>query len=149
MPVTPHAEVDIVVVGVGCAGSIVAAELTKAGLSVVGLERGPVVEQQSREESRDELAYSKRHSPLTQNAAAETWTLRHDRSERALPLRAGASFMPGETIGGSGIAWGGAHRRWFPHPFRMRSAIVGRRGESAIPADSTLQDWPLSYGDPW
>src|SRR4051812_29723100 len=34
-------EVDAVCVGVGFTGSILARELTKAGLKVVGLERGP------------------------------------------------------------------------------------------------------------
>ena len=33
-------EVDAVVIGVGWTGSILARELTKAGLKVVGLERG-------------------------------------------------------------------------------------------------------------
>ena len=33
-------EVDAVVIGVGWTGSIIARELTKAGLKVVGLERG-------------------------------------------------------------------------------------------------------------
>ena len=32
---------DVVIVGVGWVGGIVAAELTRAGLDVVGLERGP------------------------------------------------------------------------------------------------------------
>ena len=36
-------EVDAVVVGMGWAGGIVSAELTKAGLHVVGLERGPEI----------------------------------------------------------------------------------------------------------
>jgi choline dehydrogenase-like flavoprotein len=34
-------EVDAVMVGMGWTGSIMAGELTKAGLQVVGLERGP------------------------------------------------------------------------------------------------------------
>ena len=33
-------EVDAVIVGMGWSGSIMARELTKAGLTVVGLERG-------------------------------------------------------------------------------------------------------------
>ena len=33
-------EVDVVTVGVGWTGTILARELTKAGLTVVGLERG-------------------------------------------------------------------------------------------------------------
>ena len=32
---------DVVIVGVGAAGGILAAELTKAGMKVIGLERGP------------------------------------------------------------------------------------------------------------
>ena len=34
-------EVDAVMVGMGWTGAIMARELTKAGLNVVGLERGP------------------------------------------------------------------------------------------------------------
>jgi gluconate 2-dehydrogenase alpha chain len=34
-------EVDAVMVGMGWTGAILAREFTKAGLSVVGLERGP------------------------------------------------------------------------------------------------------------
>ena len=32
---------DVVIVGVGAAGGIIAAELAKSGLRVIGLERGP------------------------------------------------------------------------------------------------------------
>jgi len=32
---------DVVIVGVGAAGGILAAELGKAGMKVIGLERGP------------------------------------------------------------------------------------------------------------
>jgi len=34
-------EADVVIVGLGFAGGIIAAELTKAGVDVVALERGP------------------------------------------------------------------------------------------------------------
>ena len=32
---------DVVIIGVGAAGGILAAELGKAGMKVIGLERGP------------------------------------------------------------------------------------------------------------
>ena len=53
------APVGAVVVGVGLAGSIVAAELTKAGIDVVGLERGPDRSAESSELVRkhDELRF--------------------------------------------------------------------------------------------
>ncbi|MEA2825390.1 MAG: gluconate 2-dehydrogenase alpha chain, partial [Alphaproteobacteria bacterium] len=38
--VTKLKEVDAVVIGMGWTGSILSRELTKAGLNVVGLERG-------------------------------------------------------------------------------------------------------------
>jgi gluconate 2-dehydrogenase alpha chain len=39
--VTRLKDVDAVMVGMGWTGAIMARELTKAGLSVVGIERGP------------------------------------------------------------------------------------------------------------
>src|SRR5579864_803791 len=76
-------ETDAVVVGMGWTGSILARELTKAGLHVVGLERGAM--RTPREDFtipsiRDELKYSNRHE-LFQDTAMETVSLRHSRAE--------------------------------------------------------------------
>jgi gluconate 2-dehydrogenase alpha chain len=139
-----HPPTDVAVVGVGWAGSIIAAELAKAGLSVVGLERGPRLDPTATADAMDELRYSSR-AVLAQDLSRETWTLRHDDREAALPLRMSASFRPGEVVGGSGVSWGGVARRWLPHQFRLRSTLVELHGQAALPADSTLQDWPLDY----
>ena len=78
-------EVDAVMVGMGWTGSILARELTKAGLTVIGLERG---EDLSPRENfalpaiRDELRYSYRLE-LIQDPALETVTFRHRPSESA------------------------------------------------------------------
>src|SRR5580693_9344031 len=37
----PTEKTDVVIVGVGAAGGVLAAELGKAGMKVIGLERGP------------------------------------------------------------------------------------------------------------
>src|SRR5882724_195849 len=82
-------EVDAVTVGVGWTGSILARELTKAGLTVVGLERGA---NQSPAQDfalpgiRDEFKYRLR-TELMQDTAMETLTLRHAPGETALPWR--------------------------------------------------------------
>jgi gluconate 2-dehydrogenase alpha chain len=89
-------EVDAVVIGVGWTGSILARELTKAGLNVVGLERG--AKRTPRDDFtlpnvRDELKYVNRHE-LFQDTQMETVTLRHSPAETALPIRRLGSFLP-------------------------------------------------------
>ena len=96
-------EVDAVMVGMGWTGSIMARELTKAGLHVVGLERGEDItprEHFALPNVRDELKYSQRLE-LIQDPALETVTFRHRTSESALPMRRMGSFLPGNTVGGA------------------------------------------------
>jgi gluconate 2-dehydrogenase alpha chain len=89
-------EVDAVMVGMGWTGSIIARELTKAGLTVVGLERGADLtpgEHFALPRIRDELKYTHRME-LVQDPALETITFRHHPSEQALPMRrVGSSFQ--------------------------------------------------------
>ena len=71
--------VDAVMVGMGWSGSIMARELTKAGLTVVGLERG--ADRSPREDFalpriRDELKYRLRYE-LMLDTAVETHTFRN------------------------------------------------------------------------
>ena len=72
-------EVDAVMVGMGWTGSIMARELTKAGLQVVGLERGEDItprEHFALPGIRDELKYTNRME-LVQDPALETLTFRN------------------------------------------------------------------------
>src|SRR5258708_14006955 len=101
--VTKLKEVDAVVIGMGWTGSILSRELTKAGLNVVGMERGAM--RTPREDFaipniRDELKYQHRHE-LFQDTASETVSVRHARSETALPMRRLGSFLPGNNVGGA------------------------------------------------
>ncbi|HEX9466146.1 MAG TPA: GMC family oxidoreductase [Alphaproteobacteria bacterium] len=140
-------EVDAVMVGMGWTGAIMARELTKAGLTVVGLERG--VDRTPGEDFtlpgvRDELRYVQRLE-LMQDNSTDTITFRNAPAETALPIRRFGAFLPGEGVGGSGIHWGGLHWRFLPTDFRIRSALAERYGKQAIPDDMTIQDWPVSY----
>ena len=142
-------EVDAVMVGMGWTGSILARELTKAGLAVIGLERG---EDLSPRENfalpavRDELRYTYRLE-LIQDPALETVTFRHRPSESALPMRRFGSFLPGNSVGGAANHWGGQHWRYLPSDHATRSHIVERYGANAIPDDMTIQDWAMSYDE--
>src|SRR2546429_8298195 len=124
-------EVDAVMVGMGWTGSIMARELTKAGLTVIGLERG---EDLSPRENfalpgvRDELRYSYRLE-LIQDPALETVTVRQRPSESALPMRRFGSFLPGNSRGGAANQWGGQHWRYFATDHLPRGAAVQRYGE--------------------
>src|ERR1700727_3658819 len=109
-------ETDAVVIGVGWTGSILARELTKAGLNVVGLERGN--KRMPRENFtipsvRDDLKYAVRQE-LFQDTQLETVSLRHSPGETALPIRRLGSFLPGTGVGGAGAHLNGITWRLVP-----------------------------------
>jgi gluconate 2-dehydrogenase alpha chain len=142
-------ETDAVVIGVGWTGSILARELTKVGLSVVGLERG--ARRMPREDFtipsvRDDLKYAVRQE-LFQDAQLETVSLRHSPSETALPIRRLGSFLPGTDLGGAGAHWDGMTWRWLPSDHRLRSHLTERYGKNAIPEQMTIEDLPVSYDE--
>src|SRR5258705_5729477 len=142
-------EVDAVMVGMGWTGSIMARELTKAGLTVVGLERGEDLtprENFALPAVRDELRYSYRLD-LIQDPALETVTFRPRPSESALPMRRFGSFLPGNSVGGAANHWGGQHWRYLPSDHLTRSHIVERYGAKSIPDDMTIQDWAMTYDE--
>ena len=141
--------VDAVVVGSGLVGSIISMELANAGLRVVCLERGRMIDPQTdfaKPYVHDELKYD-RHSDIFQNLSRETLTFRQNASQMALPMREMGSFKPGEMVGGTAAHWGGNARRFLPHDFELRSKIVERYGKSFLPADSTIQDWGVTWDD--
>ena len=106
-------EVDAVMVGMGWTGAILARELTKAGLNVVGLERGAdrnPADEFTLTRLRDELRYVVRLE-LMQDNSIDTITFRNAPDELALPIRRFGAFLPGEGVGGTGIHWGALHWR--------------------------------------
>jgi gluconate 2-dehydrogenase alpha chain len=140
----PHAKVDAVIIGVGWVGGIIAHELTKAGLKVVGLERGTKRGVANFQRDHDELAYAIRYE-LFQDTSRETWTLRHNLREPALPIRQLGSFLPGTGLGGAGVHWNGQTWRFHPRDFTIRTSTIDRYGAGMIPAGMTIQDWGVTY----
>jgi choline dehydrogenase-like flavoprotein len=119
-------EVDVVVVGMGWSGSILARELTRAGLHVVGLERGPArspAEDFVLPAVRDELKYVQRQE-LFQDAQTETVTMRHEPGETALPIRRFGAFLPGTGVGGAGSHWNGLTWRLLPSDLALRTRLT-------------------------
>lgn len=142
-------QVDAVVVGMGWTGSIMARELTKAGLNVVGLERGEnrvPSEDFTLPAIRDELKYRLRHQLMLDNSV-ETLTMRHVPSETAVPMRRWGAFPLGDGVGGAGTHWNGVTWRTIPSELRLRSHLTERYGRNAIPADLTIQDFGVTYDE--
>ena len=134
--------VNVVVVGAGAAGGIVAKELSTAGLSVVLLERGKWYT--SNDCRKDDLR-NQRTTVLGNAFGPED-----EGNPRVLVDAEGVPqiLMPSEggyqnnaaCVGGGTLSYGAMAWRYLPQDFRMRS-IYG------APAGSSLEDWPISYDD--
>src|ERR1700758_5628503 len=133
---------DVVIVGVGAAGGILAAELGKAGMKVIGLERGPRLTTEDFT-PHDELRFFQRQD-LRPNIKRQpvTWRPNADTRAEALPTLAYGNQAGGGTVHYGAVSW-----RLHDDDFRARSQTIERYGEKAIPEDSSLADWPLSYAD--
>jgi gluconate 2-dehydrogenase alpha chain len=143
------APVDVLIVGFGWTGAILAQELTDAGQNVVALERGvwrDTPTDFATTFAQDELRYYWRHE-LFQPAAHQTLTIRNNTNETALPMRRLGSFLPGINVGGAGVHWNGQVWRFLPTDFVARSHNLQRYGPKAIPPDMTVQDWGVTYAD--
>ena len=133
---------DVVIVGVGAAGGILAAELSKAGMKVIGLERGPRLATEDFT-PHDELRFFQRQD-LRPNVKRQPVTWRPNADARATPLPV---LNYGNQAGGGTVHYGAVSWRFHADDFRARSHAIERYGASVIPQDSSLADWPLSYAD--
>jgi gluconate 2-dehydrogenase alpha chain len=140
---------DVVVVGLGWAGSIIANELTDQGLNVIAFERGPwrdTARDFNIASAPDELRYNQRQELMLQTAQNAV-TARNNPSQTALPMRSWGSFHPGNGTGGAGNHWAGITFRFQPEDFRLRSHLTEKYGASAIPEELALQDWGTDWAE--
>ncbi len=144
---------DVVVVGLGAAGGTIATELARGGRKVIALEKGAFYRQSDFLTKFDEIRYYCR-SAIVPHMKSDPITWRPDKETPAqvLPwasntLGLGNPFQipPSMGTGGGTLNWGGAAFRFREADFRMRSAIVERFSERALPEGSTVVDWPIDY----
>jgi choline dehydrogenase-like flavoprotein len=136
------APVDVVVVGAGAGGGIVAEQLALAGYRVALLERGR--QQKFSETGHDELR-SQRTTVLG-NAFGpddEHYVREVERGQgkwaKVLPSE-GAYNNVAACVGGGTFSYGAMAWRFMEKDFRMKSTY-------GAPAGSTLEDWPIAYAD--
>jgi gluconate 2-dehydrogenase alpha chain len=134
---------DVVIVGLGAAGSYAALALTQAGLEVTALEAGP--HWSAEDFPMDELRNDVRNFMSQPKAAKEIPTWRPNASQVA--SQTGVQILMMNGVGGSSIHYGMEQWRYLDWNFKERSQSIKRYGQSSIPPDSTIADWPISYAD--
>jgi gluconate 2-dehydrogenase alpha chain len=138
---------DVVIIGLGWTGSILANELTDEGLDVIAIERGPWRDAPTEyplNYSQDELRYRIRHE-LFLRPEQLTFTFRNKMNQTALPIRTWGAFMPPNGVGGGGVHWNAETWRFLPSDFVLKTHLTQRYGASFLPEHITIQDWGITY----
>jgi gluconate 2-dehydrogenase alpha chain len=141
----PLAPVDVVVVGLGGMGGIVAPTFARAGLRTVALEAGPW--RTGSDFRPDELTfafYARAGLATKFMAEAPRWRRSEDEPTREATFSLGRMV---NGVGGSILHYGAWLRRFHPYHFQPLTHVRERWGEAVLPANSTLVDWPITYDD--
>jgi gluconate 2-dehydrogenase alpha chain len=134
---------EVLIIGLGAAGGYASLALARAGVKTVALEAGP--RWNGLDFPMDEIRNDVRHFMSQPKFAQEIPTARAD--SNSVADRSGPAILMMNGVGGTSIHYGMEQWRYLPWNFHERSASIKRYGASAIPADSTIADWPISYAD--
>ncbi|WP_341486074.1 GMC family oxidoreductase [Thioclava sp. GXIMD4215] len=140
---------DAVIVGLGWAGSLMAEELTRAGLNVVAIERGPWETTAANFPpgiAADELRYGVRRE-ITKPPRVETLTFRNTPGQTALPGRDWNIWQMGYSVGGAGKHWAANSWRFNPSDFEMATRKRERYADMELAEGLIVQDWGISYDE--
>lgn len=148
--VTKRPKADAVIVGLGWAGSLIAEELSRAGMNVVAIDRGPWLDTSTHTPPAvdpDELRWSSRKELLSP-PRDNTVTMRNSLDQTAVPQRDFGIFELGGGTGGQGFHWAGMAWRFTPWDFEVRKRTIERYGMArAEDGELQLQDWGITYDD--
>jgi len=126
--------VDVIVVGCGAAGGVMAKELSVSGFRVVVLEQGPWRKQN--DFTHDEVAVMYR-AALTNDPKTQPNTFRKTASE---PAKRQQAVEYGRMVGGGSVHFTSNYWRFHPEDFHERSTLGPISG-------ADLRDWPITYDE--
>jgi gluconate 2-dehydrogenase alpha chain len=135
---------DVAIVGLGAVGGVAALPLTRAGLSVVGIEAGSWLT--PRDFAPDELRNNFRGWPQSaQKANTEIPTHRPNASAPYTPRLPIHPMMNG--VGGTSLHYWAQSWRLNPWDFRVVAETTRRYGASRLPKGTTVEDWPFGLDE--
>ncbi|MFB6196301.1 MAG: GMC family oxidoreductase [Haloplanus sp.] len=129
------ADAEVVVVGLGAAGGVVASELVTEGLNVVGIEAGPMPGAHDQDELRNVIDARLSN---TVHDTPERYRQYDDTGPNA--GNTGKFNLYGRCVGGSSVHYCGVMWRLLPEHFNMRSEFGDLDG-------ANMADWPVDYED--
>ena len=135
--------VDVAVIGLGAAGGVAVLPLAHAGLKIAGIEAGTWMD--PRQFRPDEIHNNVRG--LVTSVPKTKREMPTIRDNPSAPARRAPNHPMMNAIGGTSIHYWAQSWRLKPWDFRVRTETIKRYGAAAIPAGSTLEDWPLTYDD--
>jgi gluconate 2-dehydrogenase alpha chain len=143
----PLPKVDALIIGIGAAGGIASYVLTQAGIDVVALEAGPRRDKADFLAYYDELQAYPYHNPFADvkaNKEIPTWRPNAKSPVQAPPV---GPIVMDNQVGGTSVHWTGQAWRYRDDDFKIRSTVIDKYGEDALPDGSNLVDWPITYDE--
>lgn len=123
-------EVDVLVIGAGAAGSVVASALAETKLRVLCLEQGNFTDPSSYP-GANELTYEQNKKLFNPNPNIRQQEVDYPINDQDSPI----SIANYNAVGGSTILFSGHFPRMHPSDFRVKTL------------DGVADDWPISYSE--